>query len=311
MTFEFEDASGLRSQGAAFRSAQFRRRLSADVRNREVTLKPAITWGPGLGDIGATPSGGTFFTGSSIQPPQAIYHRRKAVRLKVDALSSQPAHEGEFRFGGIDDHYFIASAINTGYARIYPDDLRSQHRRSQQPDPIAVGVIEIPRPAAGRSLYVGPKQFDLLRVPILGPGHRLRHIFVMVVPLLSALKWRRLYRNYGWAIIALTILLNLMLFYPRHRSVVAMRKMQAIQPEMKAIQDRYAHLGDRSAKQKMNTEIMNLYRERGQPGKRLRADAAHDAGAAGVLQLAVDVDRVARRAVRCMDTRPVGPGPVS
>ena len=83
-----------------------------------MTLKPAITWGPGLGDIGATPSGGTFFTGS-IQPPQAIYYRDgKAVRLKVDALSSQPAHEGEFRFGGIDDHYFIASAINTGYARI-------------------------------------------------------------------------------------------------------------------------------------------------------------------------------------------------
>ena len=59
-------------------------------------------------------------------------------------------------------------------------------------------------------------------------------------------------------------LLNLVLFYPRHRSVVAMRKMQAIQPEMKAIQDRYANLkATDPAKQKMNTEVMNLYRERG------------------------------------------------
>jgi YidC/Oxa1 family membrane protein insertase len=87
----------------------------------------------------------------------------------------------------------------------------------------------------------------------------------MVVPLLSGLKWLYAYiGNYGWAIIALTILLNLALFYPRHKSVVAMRKMQAIQPEMKAIQERYANLkATDPAKQKMNTEIMNLYRERG------------------------------------------------
>ena len=65
----------------------------------------------------------------------------------------------------------------------------------------------------------------------------------LVVPLLSALKW--LYGfigNYGWAIIVLTILINLAMFPLRHKSVVSMRKMQAIQPQMKAIQDRYAHL---------------------------------------------------------------------
>jgi YidC/Oxa1 family membrane protein insertase len=43
-----------------------------------------------------------------------------------------------------------------------------------------------------------------------------------------------------------------------------MRKMQEIQPEVKAIQDRYANLKMTDpAKQKMNTELMSLYRERG------------------------------------------------
>jgi len=43
-----------------------------------------------------------------------------------------------------------------------------------------------------------------------------------------------------------------------------MRKMQEIQPEVKAIQDRYAKLKmSDPAKSKMNTELMNLYRERG------------------------------------------------
>ena len=43
-----------------------------------------------------------------------------------------------------------------------------------------------------------------------------------------------------------------------------MRKMQALQPQLKAIQDRYAGLKVTDpARQKMNTEIMNLYREKG------------------------------------------------
>lgn len=43
-----------------------------------------------------------------------------------------------------------------------------------------------------------------------------------------------------------------------------MRKMQEIQPEVKAIQDRYAKLKTTDpARQKMNTEMMALYRERG------------------------------------------------
>ena len=48
-------------------------------------LNPTVLWGPGLGDIGALSSGGSFFTGNYIQPPQAIYHRDGDVeRITVD-----------------------------------------------------------------------------------------------------------------------------------------------------------------------------------------------------------------------------------
>ncbi len=54
------------------------------------------------------------------------------------------------------------------------------------------------------------------------------------------------------------------MFPLRHKSVVSMRKMQEIQPEVKAIQDRYAKLKMTDpARQKMNAELMALYRERG------------------------------------------------
>ena len=54
------------------------------------------------------------------------------------------------------------------------------------------------------------------------------------------------------------------MFPLRHKSVVSMRKMQEIQPEVKAIQDRYAKLKmSDPARSKMNIELMSLYQERG------------------------------------------------
>jgi YidC/Oxa1 family membrane protein insertase len=87
----------------------------------------------------------------------------------------------------------------------------------------------------------------------------------LVVPLLRSLNWiDGFVGNYGWSIIILTILINAAIFPLRHKSVVSMRKLQGLQPEVKAIQDRYAKLKTTDpARQKMNVELMNLYRERG------------------------------------------------
>src|SRR6185295_12491429 len=123
------------------------------------------------------------------------------------------------------------------------------------------------QPPNGIRFFLGPKQFDSLKsidtelVRAINFG-----MFAwLVLPLLSALKWFYAYvGNYGWAIILLTILINIVIFPLRHKSVVSMRKMQMLQPQLKAIQDRYAGLKVTDpARQKMNTEVMNLYRERG------------------------------------------------
>ena len=115
--------------------------------------------------------------------------------------------------------------------------------------------------------YVGPKDFDVLAavdrelVRAIDFG-----VFaVIVVPLLRALDWIYGYiGNYGWAIVILTLVINIVMFPLRHKQVVSMRKMEEIQPEVKAIQERYAkYKATDPAKQKMNQEMMALYRERG------------------------------------------------
>jgi YidC/Oxa1 family membrane protein insertase len=268
LVFEFQDASGLRARKEfRFDPHNYLITFSATVENSGQTLNPAVEWGPGLGDIGATSAGGSFFTGNYVQPPQGIYHRDGEVeRLAAGDVVEQPVHEGNFRFAGIDDHYFLAAALNPGQARVEfrPTSMPGANQTTRQLLAQSITFSEGPQ---NIRFFYGPKQFDLLRsvdaelVRAINFG-----IFgFLAVPLLGALQWiYGFVGNYGWAIVLLTILINIAIFPLRHKSVVSMRKMQAVQPQMKAIQDRYAGLkATDPARQKMNTEIMNLYREKG------------------------------------------------
>jgi len=115
--------------------------------------------------------------------------------------------------------------------------------------------------------FFGPKDFDILE----SVDRRLVRVInfgmfdFLAVPLLRALEWIHGYvANYGWAIIILTVLINAVMFPLRHKSMVSMRKMQEIQPQVKVIQDRYGKLkATDPERQKMNTELMGLYKERG------------------------------------------------
>lgn len=268
LVFEFEGAGGLRVRKEFdFAPSNYVVTFSATAAEGTRTLQPAIAWGPGLGDAGALAAGGSFFTGNYTQPPEAIFHREGSVERVASAkIAEQGTHDGQFRFAGVDDHYFIAAAIEPGQGRIEyrPLALAGPGETKRQ---LLAHSITPTQPIKGLRFFVGPKQFDALQAvdPEFTRAINFGMFRVISVPLLSALKWVHSYiGNWGWSIIVLTILINLAIAPLRHKSVVSMRKMQALQPQLKAIQDHYAGLKVTDpAKQKMNTEIMNLYREKG------------------------------------------------
>ncbi len=67
------------------------------------------------------------------------------------------------------------------------------------------------------------------------------------------------------AIIVLTAAIRVLLFPLTHKSTVAMRRMQRLQPKMQAIQERYKERAKRDpqVRQRMNQEIMQLYKQEG------------------------------------------------
>ena len=232
-------------------------------------LNPTIHWGPGLGDDIARSPPSSFFSPSYNTPSQAIVHQDgKVQRIPPTTSGSQ---EGAFRYAGIDDHYFASVLVNEPSPAPFRIDYAPIHV-PQAPDPKIIGkysayAVKYQSPQDQSRFFFGPKAFDDLKAVDTELTRAINYGMFswLAVPLLGALKWvHGFIGNWGWSIIVLTILINLAMFPLRHKSVVSMRKMQEIQPQMKAIQDRYAkYKVTDPERQKMNTEVMALYKAKG------------------------------------------------
>jgi YidC/Oxa1 family membrane protein insertase len=268
LAFEFEDAGGLHVRKQfEFSPANYIVRFTAALKNGGRTINPDVVWGPALGDIAPTASAPGFFNRSAAPPPDVILHRAgKVERILINNVPSQPLQEAVFRFVGVETHYFMMAAVNPGQVRAEYRSLVVPAAASARRQLIS-SAFKFAGGANNERYFIGPKQFDLLRSidSELVRAVNFGMFGWLAVPLLQALKWvHGMIGNWGWSIVVLTLLINLVIFPLRHKSVVSMRKMQALQPQLKAIQDRYASLKVTDpARQKMNTEIMNLYREKG------------------------------------------------
>jgi YidC/Oxa1 family membrane protein insertase len=232
-------------------------------------LNPVIHWGPGLGDDIARSPPASFFSPSYNTPAQPIIHKDGSVERITPGESG--AQDGTFRYAGVDDHYFVSMLLNEQNTK--PFRVQYGPAFVPQPDvPELIGKyitysIRFEQPADQSRFFFGPKAFDDLKA-IDAEATRVINFGIfswLAVPLLGALKWvHGFIGNWGWAIVVLTILINVALFPLRHKSVVSMKKMQEIQPQMKAIQDRYAkYKVTDPERQKMNTEVMELYKAKG------------------------------------------------
>jgi YidC/Oxa1 family membrane protein insertase len=271
VVFEFQDAAGLavRKVFGYAPDQPYVINFTATVSNGGASLVPFIHWGPALGDGLAEQS-----TGLYSPPPQPIFYRDGDVtRVGFDDVPEYATTSGVFGFAGVDDHYFLASTAAPGQSL----ELRYQQLRVPVPATeegeearearFVDWSVRYPSAPSNARFYFGPKDFEILAA-VDRDMVRAIHFGIfspLVVPLLRALNWVNGYvGNYGWSIILLTALINIAMFPLRHKSVVSMRRMQDIQPEVKAIQERYSKLKmSDPARGKMNTELMNLYRERG------------------------------------------------
>jgi YidC/Oxa1 family membrane protein insertase len=268
LTFQYRDASGLNARKTFYfqpENRPFQINVEAAVDVNGAAQPVTIRWGPAIG-LGYSTDGSTYM------PPRALAHRDGDVeRFDADDVLAQPRLEGTFRFVGVEDHYFLSAALTRDQpvrAEFAPVNApMAQTPRTFIAYSVRVNPGSAPSGATALPYFIGPKDFDKLRAidPELTRAIDFGMFRWLVVPLLQALKGLNGYvGNYGWSIIILTVLLNLAMFPLRHRSMVSMRKMQALQPEVKAIQERYAkYKVTDPERQKMNQEMLALYKQKG------------------------------------------------
>ena len=208
-----------------------------------------------------------------------------SAKLKV---SNGNTLRGPFNWAGAQDQYFAAiflpdnpdsAAMVTLHNSIsVPKDLKN-------PDPNSVNRYDVLGAAVGdvsgttrERLFVGPKALPVLEsvrsntAPGQTNGPDLRNVvdfgfFSLIArPLFLWLLWthQHMAGNWGVAIIILTVTINLVLLPLRITSMKSALKMQKLQPQMKAIQEKYKKYPLRDPRRsEMNVEIGELYKREG------------------------------------------------
>ncbi len=107
-------------------------------------------------------------------------------------------------------------------------------------------------------VYIGPKEPALLKAA----GHQLDKVVefgffnLLAQPLFTVLTFFYGYfKNYGVAIILLTILIKIVFWPLTHKSYSSMKSMQKLQPEMAKLRERF-----KNDKERLNKEMMALYK---------------------------------------------------
>jgi YidC/Oxa1 family membrane protein insertase len=141
-----------------------------------------------------------------------------------------------------------------------------QHRVSvHQAGPALIAAMNGPAgPSANvqhYTLFAGPKELDILKS--LGRGLERSIDFgyfgFISIPFLYVLHFFHGFTgSYGIDIILLTVLIKLLMAPLTHKSFVSMKQMQKLQPQMERLKEKY-----KDDKEKLNKEIMELYRRNG------------------------------------------------
>ena len=235
--------------------------VGASVRRGGAELPVRLLWGPGLG----TPTAEEMEVQGYV-PPQAVYRDRSGVeRVAADDITATQGVAAAF-WVGVESTHFAALLVPPGAPAAV--DLRAVPVPEAEGAPAPVAAVALPGPDAAALLYVGPK--DHARMSRL--GHRLVEVVPVgewigpiVVPLIGLLKWAyRQVGNYGWAIVLLTVIINLVMAPFRHYSIANGVKMARLAPEMRVIQDRYRKIPALDPRrQEMQKEIGVLYARHG------------------------------------------------
>ncbi|MBI4398276.1 MAG: membrane protein insertase YidC [Candidatus Omnitrophica bacterium] len=196
------------------------------------------------------------FVELNLDTPEKI-HSKKADKLKKEPF----IYDGKFEWLAMSRKYF--SIIIAPDSTIAMDEVRA---RQLAPDTLESVLRTRPFEILSRGqvvheylVYAGPNQYSDLKLYDLGFQKILSKGWFgsLKVGMLILMNWcYQWLPNYGVAIILLTVIIKILFTPLTHISFESMRRMQALQPKIKALQASF-----KKDPQKAQMEVMKLYKK--------------------------------------------------
>jgi len=215
--------------------------------------------------------------------------KHSVERLDIKHVSGGATIRTPFFWAGASDQYFAAIFLPSdprNAALVTLHDSLLVPKNLDKPDPNDTTKADVLGAAVGDvsghtlvRLFAGPKNLQVLQAthatavataseppPDLGTLLDLGTFAIIAKPLFLWLRWTHDHwvANWGWAIIILTIFINLALLPLRLTSMKSALKTAKIQPQMQSIKDKYSKYPMRDPRrQQQNVEIAALMKEHG------------------------------------------------
>jgi YidC/Oxa1 family membrane protein insertase len=235
-----------------------------------------VSWPSGFGDQDTLPD----FAASQFDTMQGGKNENQAAK-KISGGATIP---GPFEWAGVSDLSFAAIFLPDTPSQTLLVGLHDaidvpRHGKTDQTDSASVlgAAMGSASGHASMRLFAGPKVIDVLASvratsnggqtgPSLEPVVDFGYSGIIAKPLFLALRWvhEHIVSNWGWAILVLTLVINLAMLPTRIQMMKSALKMQRIQPEMNAIKEKYKkYKATDPRRADMNKEMFDLQKREG------------------------------------------------
>lgn len=264
ITFEYSNGKTSARKSLRFGQDSYLVDIVTEIQENGNGVPHLLAWRGGFGDRSAYAAGANTKTLYFDLSANSLVENESKVAKDGPALTS-----GTYSFAGIEDTYFLGVFL--------PHDRRTIKVQTLS-DTVALKPDIAEEAVAGVGVggdtrnefqaFVGPKDLDLLRRvnPKLEGAVDFGWFSFLARPIFLALNWLhdKYLHNYGWSIIVLTVLINMLLLPLKISGMRGMKKMSALQPEIQVINEKYKNISMRDPrKAEQNQEIMALYKRHG------------------------------------------------
>ena len=265
VTYEFSDGHTSVRKVFRFQKASYLSTVSTEVTVDGKPVPHMIQWRGGFGDL-------TIVNAASDQ--RTLYFDvsdNKLVEQAPKSANKGPlSNGGNYSFAGIADKYFAAVFLADGngvmHTVTFEDTVKTITEKTKEVSLSGVALSD--GPLNRFEVFVGPKDIALLKKinPKLESVVDFGWMAFLAKPLFLIVNYvnNTMVHNFGWAIVLVTVVINFVLFPLKLSNMKSMRKMQALKPQIDAINAKYKNVGIRDPKKgEQNEEVMGLYKKHG------------------------------------------------